>query len=387
MAKVWKRKSRDSWVVDVRDRDGKRRRFTAPTREKADQLLAEKTVEFSSPEKLLGDPELTLDEYAKRWLAGLAAEGTLKPRSIASYAHLYKLHVAPTLGARALRDLRRTDIKTLLNAKRMQIGHNRAARLSRNTVRLIRATLSAMLAEALDDNLIEENPATQPKRRKGKSAEVVLHPFDADELGKLLETAREIDPEYYPLFLTLASTGMRPGEAFALEWQDIDFTKRKISIERGLSAGEVGSTKTGEARTVDMSQELAAVLSALYRERQAQTLKHGWGEVPDLVFITAQRGYLDISRVRKRFARVMKKAAIGGHRLYDLRHTFASLHLAANHPLTYVSAQLGHANAVTTLRYYARWLPSAAAGFADDLGIGGSWHQIGTKVENTVKAA
>ena len=45
-------------------------------------------------------------------------------------------------------------------------------------------------------------------------------------------------------------------------------------------------------------------------------------------------------------------------RLYDLRHTFASLLLAAGAPITYVGAQLGHANPTTTLRFYARWIPS-----------------------------
>jgi hypothetical protein len=46
-----------------------------------------------------------------------------------------------------------------------------------------------------------------------------------------------------------------------------------------------------------------------------------------------------------------------GGRLYDLRHTFASLLLAQNAPITYVSAPLGHTDATTTLRWYARWLP------------------------------
>src|ERR1019366_1859502 len=147
-----------------------------------------------------------------------------------------------------------------------------------------------------------------------------------------LNTAREKDPEYFPLFLLLARTGLRPGEAFALEWADLDLAKRKITVERALSAGEVGTTKTGTVREVDMSQELAVALSPLYREREAQTLKHGWGEVPELIFVNPQRAHLDESKVRKRFARVLKAAEVGGHRLYDLRHTFASILLAKGAP-------------------------------------------------------
>ncbi|MGH7334354.1 MAG: tyrosine-type recombinase/integrase [Candidatus Rokuibacteriota bacterium] len=53
----------------------------------------------------------------------------------------------------------------------------------------------------------------------------------------------------------------------------------------------------------------------------------------------------------------MDRNAHPHHRVYDLRHTYASLLLADGAPLTYVSAQLGHANPTTTLRHYARWMP------------------------------
>ncbi len=57
------------------------------------------------------------------------------------------------------------------------------------------------------------------------------------------------------------------------------------------------------------------------------------------------------------FHRYRRRAGLPHFRLYDLRHTYASLLLTAGAPITYVSAQLGHANPTTTLRYYARWIP------------------------------
>jgi integrase len=384
MAKVWHRHraSGDDWIVDVRDRAGVRHRFTASTQGKAELLLAAKVTEYQEPEKLLGDPEMALSTYAEQWLADVTAEGSIKPRTIESYRQLFSYHIAPALGAAKLRDLRRTHVKALLKVKREQavrVGNDR--KLSKNTVRLIRACLSVILAEAVDDGLIDSNPATLPTRRRGKkkAAQVVLRPLEEDELAQLLQSARENDPEYFPLFLLLARTGLRPGEAFALEWADLDFTKRKISVERALSAGQVGTTKTGTAREVDMSQELTVTLSALYRMREAQTLKYKWGDVPDLVFVNAQRGYLDESRVRKRFARALKAAGVGGHRLYDLRHSFAS-HLIAKAPITYVAAQLGHADSTTTLRWYARWLPKSGKSYVDSLDTSPTWHQAGTNV-------
>ena len=119
MAKVWHRHraSGDDWIVDIRDRAGVRHRFTASTREKADLLLAEKTTEYQEPEKLLGDPEMTLDTYAGQWLADVSAEGSIKPRTIESYRQLFSYHIAPALGAAKLRDLRRTHVKALLKTQ------------------------------------------------------------------------------------------------------------------------------------------------------------------------------------------------------------------------------------------------------------------------------
>jgi len=68
-------------------------------------------------------------------------------------------------------------------------------------------------------------------------------------------------------------------------------------------------------------------------------------------------GRPDESRVRKAFSQALKRAKLPWFQLYDLRHSFASLLLAQNAPITYVSAQLGHTDATTTLRWYARWLP------------------------------
>jgi len=69
--------------------------------------------------------------------------------------------------------------------------------------------------------------------------------------------------------------------------------------------------------------------------------------------------------VRKVFKRALGKAKLPTFRLYDLRHTFASLLLAASAPITYVSAQLGHVNASTTLKYYARWIPNRGRRWVD----------------------
>ena len=124
--------------------------------------------------------------------------------------------------------------------------------------------------------MLKANPAALASRRRaGKRTDSItpnerqkaIRPLSEEQIEALLNEARA-DREYYPLLLTLARTGVRPGEAMALQWDDLDFSNREILIERALSAGQIGTTKTGGVRRVDMSQTLAETLSQLFIERR-----------------------------------------------------------------------------------------------------------------------
>jgi integrase len=303
--------------------------------------------------------EVTLQEYASMWLDTRRRE--LRPKTVRSYEQLFRIHIAPMIGQIKLRELGRADIKQVLIQKR-NVG------LSRNTVRLIRACLSVICSEARDEGLIIQNPVSG-LRRPGLRREIrfiaTAKALTEAELARFLTTAESFRPDYYPLFLTLARTGCRPGEALALCWSDINFDQREILLERAFSCGQLGPTKTGRPRYLDMSLELASVLMQLYQKRQAQ---HGnRGELSKWVFLNSAGKPIDENRPRRVFAKVLARAGLSNHTVYDLRHTFATLHLAKGHPITYVSAQLGHASPSTTLRWYAHWVPTKDKRYADSL--------------------
>src|SRR5262249_55872576 len=131
-------------------------------------------------------------------------------------------------------------------------------------------------------------------------------------------------------------------------------------------------TKTGLARTVDMSVSLAVMLQRLRSERAAEALKRGWPDVPAWVYCSEAGTPLDLSNVTKGWRRVLKAAKLPGFRLYDLRHTFATELLAQGAPITYVAAQLGHTKPTTTLQWYAHWLPRADKHWVDALDSAGT---------------
>lgn len=73
-----------------------------------------------------------------------------------------------------------------------------------------------------------------------------------DQISKFLKTAHQLFPDYYALFVCAFSTGMRLGEILALAWEDIDFDKNIIKVERSYSHGNIDTTKNGKVRFVDM---------------------------------------------------------------------------------------------------------------------------------------
>jgi integrase len=115
--------------------------------------------------------------------------------------------------------------------------------------------------------------------------------------------------------LLLAHSGLRPEEAFALQWEDFDFADGRIHVVRALSAGRIETPKTEMARTVDMSGHLAKSLKKLRVARKEETLRRAWTDLPPWVFCTETGTLLDESKVRRTFATVLVKAELSGVRV------------------------------------------------------------------------
>lgn len=359
---IRERKERGTWVVDYLDATGRRRRISAKDEEDAQLLLADKIRERRNPRPII-NRETTVAEYAEQWLDTHVA-GNLKPATRRNYRWSITTIVVPALGRVKLCELRRRDVKDLLNDQR-------TAGLSKASIQSIRGALSSMLSAALDDEIITANVAASIGRRGGKRADTQtaveraasIRPFAQAEVAALIAGCADAQGR---AFLTLqARAGLRPGEALGLQWSDLNFSKREILIERAYHEGELSSPKTGEPRRVDMSGDLATALVALYRERERQELQGH--RMSQWVFCDRAGKPLLKPVIDRVFHHAMRRAGLSGHTLYDLRHTFASTLLAKGIPLTYVSHQLGHAKPTTTLKYYAHFMPSADQRFVDAL--------------------
>jgi len=167
MATIWKRKGRDVWVVDYRNAAGVRIRLSAATRQQAEDLLAAKIKERKQAPTNPKDRDLTLAEYAKGWLE--AAVGQLAPVTYQNYEQHLRVHILPTLGRLRVADLGRRHVKALLT--KLRSTKNAQGRpFAKNSLRLIKAALSTVLTDAVDDEILFANPVMQLGRSKKRSA-------------------------------------------------------------------------------------------------------------------------------------------------------------------------------------------------------------------------
>jgi integrase len=349
------RKRRGRWVVDYRDAWNRRRWITCQSKREADILCAEKQRERrEGAGRPTVDPDITIDKYADRWLQFIRA--TVKPRTAASYRQMVDLHILPTLGDIKIRQLQKGRIKNLL-AEKLNRG------LSRNSVRIIHATLRAMLNAAADDGVIAANPAAKLGRQlrlvvPAETRQEQIKALTKNQLSAFFQAAAQSTPRYHPLFLTLALTGMRLGEALGLQWDDLQLDAGEIRIARAISNGDVQLPKAGHGRSVDLPEYLARLLQRARLLRTAEKLKKGWPEMPPWVFCNEVGGLFDPSRVRKAFRRSLRTAGLPLHfHPHCLRHTYASLLLQQGESAVYVQRQLGHSSIKLTVDTYGKWLP------------------------------
>jgi integrase len=354
---------RGRYVLDWRDHTGARRWRSFPTKAEAEQALSDVLRESGHAAVAVVDPKITLGAYSARWLEHLTP--VVKPATLRSYSGAVDLHVPAVLKTLRVRQLTRGHVRELLSAKL-------AAGLSRNTVRIIHATLRAMLNAAIEDGVLVRNPAD----RLGKSLRLVptrqqageeVKALTSSQLDAFLGAAEREAVLYFPIFYTMAKTGMRLGEAVALRWSDIDLVAREITVSRTFSGGALGTPKSGKTRRVDVSRAMAELLEHLDVARKADALETG-RDLAELVFPGRDGQHFDQSRISKVFKRILKAASLPSSLSpHALRHTLAIRLIKSGAPLTYVRDLLGHSSITVTADVYARHLPTGDKALLDRL--------------------
>jgi len=294
-----------------------------------------------------------LEEYYERFKENYM-QTTLKPSTYITYESSFRVHIIPQFGHLRLDQIDRQKIEGFI-AKLVKKD------MAKDSIRLILAALSILFTQAVEHKLVTENPVKGVGKfyRKAPKRHKEIEPLTEEESLAFLEATLTYDPKHYPLFLLALHTGMRSGEIGGLQWPDIDWNSKFISVRRAIVRGHITTPKTkGSERKVDCSDDLLRVLADLRRRCQEQALKSG-SPLCLWVFICQKNKPVGMNNVKAiYFKRALRKAGLRDIRFHDLRHTYASLLLAQGEPVTYVANQLGHANPGITLKIYSHWIPN-----------------------------
>jgi len=355
---------RGTWgyVIDAgRHADGRRRQsgrdgFT--TKRAAQQALDEEMTRQQAG--IRPDGSLTVADFLDEWLVG---KRNLRETTRTSYGYLIRLYLKPALGHHMLQDLRADHLDALY----ADLLSARGAGKSPAVVHHVHRTLRSALNTAMKRRLIQWNPALQVELPEHRAARTTI--WEPAHIARFLDGSRE--HRLSALFHLMVFTGMRRGEAIGLHWADVDLDRSQISIRWQVTDPGDGprltSPKTAAGvRTVPIDR---ASVDVLRRHRGAQEAERAsWGSAwtdNGLVFTRENGDLLRPDGITHLFGQLLQRVDVPRIRLHDLRHTHASLALAAGVDVKVVSDRLGHSTTHITANLYTHVVPALARSAAD----------------------
>jgi len=349
-------RGRHRWLVRVfigRDRATRKRRYHSqivrgPVRHA--QTYLNKVLRDHDLGRQVEGAEITLNEYLDRWLE-TAAKPRLREKSYRSYESLLRRYVRPALGAQKMAAICPLDIQAVYQ-QLVERG------LSARTIRYTHSVLRSSMRQAIRWRLLAEDPtngAQLPRQRRRE-----LRVLTTRQSRLFLETAMQT--AYGPVFAVALTTAARPSEYLALKWPDINWERGTMSVVRTLERVSGGwsfaETKRARSRRViKLQQWVLELLKDLHAKTKSKPIENSWLGTANLIFTTPSGRPIDSDKLAKQFKSILEQAGLPLIRLYDLRHTGATLALAAGVPPKVVSEQLGHASAAFTLDIYSHVLP------------------------------
>jgi integrase len=322
-------RGRHRWLVRVflgRDRETRTRRYHnrtvyGPVRQA--QSYLNKVLRERDLSRRVEGVTVMLDEFLDRWL-DTAAKPKLRDKSYASYESLLRRYIRRVLGGRILSAVTPLDVQ---DAYQKMIGRG----LSSRTVRYTHSVLRSAMRQAIRWRLLASDPTDGAQLPRLGRCE--LRVLSAEQSRIFLKAA--LKTHYGPVFVVALTTGMRPSEYLALKWP-VDWDRGTVSVVRTLE------------RTAGCWQ-----FAGTKRSRSRRVVP----DAADLIFTTATGRPLQSDKLALRFKQILCQAGLPTIRLYDLRHTAATLALSAGVPPKVVAEELGHASTAFTLDVYSHLLP------------------------------
>ena len=333
----------------------------------------------------------TVEKWLTHWVENVAGP-SVRPNTLTGYRAAVYIHLIPGIGAHRIDKLKSEHLErfyvALCPKKKANGKPFKPAR-----VHQVHRTLRTALGEAVRRNHITSNPAAIARPPRIPDEEVI--PFTREEAGDLIEAAKSRrNGARFVIALTL---GLRKGEALGLQWRDVDFDNRTLTIRRTLQrmnwqhgcppnvpcghryAGHCPAKHSGGAiaaelkskasrRTVGLPAQLVKVLKR-HRKRQERDRERAadlWQE-EGWVFTNRLGGPVHPKVDHEAWKALLRAAGVRDARLHDARHTAATMLLVLGVPTRAVMDVMGWSQVSMTQRYQ-HITPDVTVAIADQVG-------------------
>lgn len=356
----YKRKgsNKDFWEYRIYYQDP----ITRKTREKSkkgftskpEAKLAAEEAERSIREGL-DQIEISLKSYLEMWLVD-HKQATVRKNTFELHQQNVNNHILPFF-----KNVLLNDVKPMLYQK--FINHLAEQGYSKRTIEIIHQTMYNAFEKAIVLQKVKSNPCAGVTI-KGKQKEKEIKFIESEFITSFLQEAYKDDYIYWIFFKTLILTGMRKGEAAALQWTDINLKENTININKSLDFKEAsknpqqmfGDTKNyNSKRVITISNSLASDLRfhQVFQNQNKSALNDVYHFDLNLVFCRNDGNYMPKSSLANAFGRILKKSGLPSLPIHSTRHTHAVLQLESGAGMKYIQERLGHGSIQITSDVYS----------------------------------
>lgn len=306
---------------------------------------------------------MKLNQWLDTWL-NKYAKLSIKQRSYLQYKESIEKHINPILGDYELTDLSANILQEFVIQK-LETGNLKTGKgLSSNSVIGIVGVLKQALHQALILEIITKDNSSLIKMPSVQ--EKLVEAFEVEEQNKIVDYCMSSKkPNHFGIVLCFY-TGLRIGELLALTWNDIDFDRKTMSINKSVFYTKINgkyetvidTPKTKHSiRVIPLPKQILDKLKEIKKSSKSK-----------YVLTTRDNKMVNVRTYQRTFERILKKLNINVKNFHALRHTFATRAIEMGMDVKTLSEILGHKNPVVTLTRYTHSMMSYKTDMMNKMG-------------------
>lgn len=302
-------------------------------------------------------------EWLLHWLTNYVMPN-YKNRTYVRYTSIVTQHIIPKLGEYELSELTPFIVQQFVTELTTHGNLKTGKGLAANTVNSIITVIQQSMETAHHLKFVDVYEMNNIKRPKIEEKPVEC--FTVAEQKKIEQAVREDRREKMLGVLICLYTGLRIGELMALEWDDIDFSKRELRVTKSCHDGKDENGKmcritetpktTHSTRVIPIPKQLVPILRDMKKRSNSPLVITDKGKIPSV------RAY------QRSFELLLCKIGVPRRGFHSLRHTFATRAIECGMDVKSLSEILGHKNSNITLNRYVHSMMEYKTSMMDKLG-------------------